>query len=75
MKLHVISHPQLSGYAVNCSTHYVVGGARWLVAKDDLPKVWCLSRFSTRTEAKKFIEELDTSETWTLDQIRSSYHA
>lgn len=71
MKLRIKIHPNHKlQYTITGPDHYVVGGTRWLMRKNDLPRMWGHSRFLTETEAKEFLATLSEDDVVTMKDVK-----
>lgn len=73
MNLRIKIHPSHKRqYTITGPDHYVVGGTRWLMRKNDLPRVWGHSKFLTETEAKKFLATLSEEDIVTMKDVKQT---
>ena len=71
MNLRIRIHPSHKlEYTITGPDHYVVGGTRWLMRKNDLPRIWGHSRFLTEADAKKFLASLSENDVVTMEDVK-----
>jgi len=79
MKLTVLVHPWRNlGYSLGSSTHIVVGEARHLIAKEELPlsnSLWSPSHFSSKQEAQDYADKLELADEETPHSIKRFFGA